>query len=193
SYSYYNAIYINLTTHKIEDFNGAKEIKENFKDSVPKDDNNKTITQEQPYMYIVNDQEGFINRLNYLLSVYRAGAGAIDTRFGTIQPYLDICNKFLSESELTFCKDYYDFYGFSPLSEALQLNNADIVYSGAGAYSNKKTGGTILDSGSIFTDINKQGTNEYVNFIEDITTEKTSDNQTYVVHKGTLKYSFMSK
>lgn len=174
--AYENSMYVQLNSHDLPT-DGVKRIKEEFKNSIPSGDD-KTITTEQPYMYIINDQQGFINRLNYLLKIYQ---------YQNVEGYYGIYNTLLSSDEKQFCEDWNNVF---PNSYSISsIGNNPSVCSGKDAYLGNVGTAKELINGSIFTDIKKD--DKYYNFIEDI--DQPSATPNYVVHKGTLKYSFMKK
>lgn len=178
--SYENALYIHLQNHSENNF--LKNIKQTFKDSQPSKDSNDDATTEQPYMYIINDQQGLINRLEYLLKV---GYLKISSDF-----YLKLYNH-LSSSEQQFITDWNSAFGLNDKTEIEDLNG---VINGSSAFlpsSSSFGSGKTLENGSIFTDLWSNNENKYVNFIEEI--DGATQKDKYSTHKGTIKYSFMSK
>lgn len=175
--SYENALYIHLQNQS--DNNFLKHIKEVFKESQPSKDSNSDVTMEQPYMYIINDQQGFINRLEYILKLRQLR--------NTSDFYLKLY-KHLSSSEQQFAEDWDTAFKETKYT----IDDLSGVMPGSEAFKkDSESTGSILENGSIFTDLWSSTEKKYFNFIEDI--ESPSQEDQYVTHKGTIKYSFMSK
>ncbi|MDE6477343.1 MAG: hypothetical protein K2L48_04115 [Mycoplasmoidaceae bacterium] len=94
--SYENALYIHLQNQSENDY--LKNIKETFKASQPSSDSNDDATSEQPYMYIINDQQGLINRLEYILKIQALADEGISDYYLKLFQHL-------SSSEQEFAKD----------------------------------------------------------------------------------------
>ncbi len=170
--SYENALYIHLQNQSENNY--LKNIKETFKASQPSSDSNDDATSEQPYLYIINDQQGLIQAL--------ADEGISDY-------YLKLFQH-LSSSEQDFAKDWKSAFG----QGSIDIGNLNDVKTGSAAFISRDSDpgtGSILNNGQIFTDIWSTSQNKYVNFIEDI--DSPSYQSGFTTHKGTVKYSFMSK
>lgn len=172
-----NAFYVHLLG------NNFKDIKTHFKDSNPSDDKDKNgLTGEQPYMYIINDQQGFFNRLNYILKIYHLSNGGK----GAISEWNDIYNYWLQPSEKTFCEDYAKIYTSDSTLESLNINDGKSAFDGSGS----QAGARSLDYAKIFSDdIMSDGKRS--SFIESV--EPQTDQADVVKHPGALRYTFMSK
>ncbi len=172
--TYENSLFINVDSRVANEKNGIKEIKEIFKNAA----DSKEDVKPQPYLYVINDQQGFLNRLNYILKV-----AEFSKKYGsTNRYYYDIYNYYFTESEREFAEDYYKFNGNSwrtiPVLE---------VYNGEAAYDDTGVSHKSLAYGSIFGDI--EFNDKHHNFIEGI----EDDLDKPLVHTGNLKYSFMKK
>lgn len=167
--TYENSLFINVDSRAANEKNGIKEIKEIFKNAAESKDDVKP----QPYLYVINDQQGFLNRLNYILKV---------AEFSHNRYYYDIYNYYFTDDEREFAEDYYKFNGNS----WRKIPDLE-VYNGEAAYDDTGVSHKSLAYGSIFGDI--EFNHKHHNFIEGI----EDDWDKPLVHTGELKYSFMKK
>ncbi len=180
SSAYENSLFINVDSPAANEKNGVKEIKEIFKNAAE----SKEDVKDQPYLYVINDQQGFLNRLNYILKV-----ALITKQYPNNEYYFNIYNYFFSDSEREFAEDYIKFYHYDVVIPQLESIIPNLnVCNGEAAYDDTGTIESSLHCGSIFSDDNTYN-NKHHNFIEGI----EDDIDKPLVHTGNLKYSFMSK
>lgn len=143
-----------------------KDIRENFEKS--KD------YLDQPYIYIIRDQNGLLNRLNYIIWTvknYQDNGGEMIAPTKIKDDYNN-----LESSEQNFGKDWLTAH-----DDTLEIDSTQIM-------SVDSTTQSELSSGSIFCDNSKN--ENYINFLEEVTLDKTTNK---INHSGNLKYTFLSK
>lgn len=178
--TYENSLFINVDSRAANEKNGIKEIKETFKNAA----DSKDDVKPQPYLYVINDQQGFLNRLNYILKV-----ALITKQYPNNEYYSNIYNYYFSDDEREFAKDYIEFYHYDTGVPQLKSIIPDLdVCNGEAAYDDTGTTLAALHCGSIFSD-NNIYIDKHHNFIEGI----EDDLDKPLVHTGNLKYSFMKK
>ena len=143
-----------------------KDIRENFEKS-------KDYT-DQPYIYIIRDQNSLLNRLNYIIWTvknYQDNGGEMIAPTKIKEDYNN-----LQSSEQNFGKDWLIAH-----DDTLEIDPTQIM-------SLDSTTQSELSSGSIFCDNLKN--ENYINFLEDVSLDKTTNKTN---HSGNLKYTFLSK